>query len=267
MSKPFLKWAGGKGQLIDNLTARKPDDYNRYVELMVGGGALLFHLEPQSAIINDINPELINAYMQVKQAPANVWSELSSFEQSPEAFYEIRGADRTEQFAWWTAAKKAARTIYLNKLSYNGLYRVNSKGMFNAPHGKRTVSFTPDFINDASRVLQNVEIHNLPYQGLLPHLRVNDWVYIDPPYMPLNETSNFTQYTSAGFSTQNHLELKEFCDTLSERGIKFLMSNSATDSVRELYGNYTTTTVMARRSINSVGSRRGPIPELLISNY
>lgn len=272
MARPFLKWAGGKAQLLDSILAKKPANYSRYIEPMVGAGATFFAIREQypdlPVVINDINVELINAYRQVRDDPDQVISELQGFVQDADTFYRIRDADRAEEFAEWTAARKAARTIYLNKLGYNGLYRVNSSGYFNVPFGKRTgVDFDTENILAASAVLQTVEIRNSDYAELLELISSDDWVYIDPPYLPITETSNFTQYNASGFSSTAHRQLRDFCDQLTIRGTKVLVSNSHSPEAIRLYSNYNISIVFARRSINSNGSRRGQVPEILISNY
>lgn len=268
MAKPFLKWAGGKAQLFDAISSRKPTNYTRYVEPMVGGGAVLFNLMPETALISDINEELINVYLQIKTNYQEVLVHLRSIGQGAEEFYAMRASDRESDFAEWEPAKRAARTIYLNKLGYNGLYRVNSSGKFNVPYGKRTgVNFNEEEFAEASRVLQRCDIRNQTYSEICDSLTAGDWAYIDPPYVPSSETSNFTQYTSTGFDWSEHLKLKKCCDDMTERGVKFLLSNSHCMQNLQLYSGYNISVVFARRSINSNASRRGPVPEILVSNY
>jgi DNA adenine methylase len=268
MAKPFLKWAGGKQQLMESILAKKPASFSRFVEPMVGGGAVLFSLAPERALINDLNEELISAYLQVKESPAEVHEQLMLLAQDSETYYRLRRSDRDEGLNTWPAAKRAARTIYLNKLGYNGLYRVNSSGQFNVPYSKRSnVRFELSEILESSRILANCEITNGTYLDVLERLDENDWVYFDPPYLPITETSKFTEYTSGGFHWDDHVRLKEACDNLNARGIKFLLSNSHAVQILNLYSEYNISVVFARRNINSDSSKRGRIPEVLISNY
>ena len=272
MTKPFLKWAGGKTHLLEQIFARCPTTTSRYVEPMVGAGAVLFalaeHRPNNQMLIGDLNEELINVYSQIKAAPEAIHAHLLEFAQGSEAFYQIRAAERSADFASWTAAQKAARTIYLNKLGFNGLYRVNASGHFNVPFGKRTgVRFELKDLTDASAALGRCEIRNCHYKDLCGDITENDWVYFDPPYLPINESSKFTEYNSGGFTLQDHMVLKEECDRLNSLGAKVLVSNSHSNKILELYRGYNISVVFAKRSINSNGSKRGPIPELLISNY
>jgi DNA adenine methylase len=272
MARPFLKWAGGKSQLLEEILSRRPVSFSRYIEPMIGGGALFFALSegasPPPAIINDINSELVNAYHQVKEDPEGVISALQDLRQDAESYYRIREIEKSEEFAEWSARQKAARTIYLNKLGFNGLYRVNSSGFFNVPFGKRDgVDFDADNIRAASAALQNCEILNVGYAELLSRIEADDWVYIDPPYLPISETANFTQYNAGGFDISDHRALKEFCDVLTERRTKVLVSNSHSQEIIQLYREYNISIVFAKRSINTNGARRGPVPEVLIQNY
>jgi DNA adenine methylase len=268
MAKPFVKWAGGKTQLIEEILARRPAEFDRFVEPMVGGGDVLFSVLPKQSLISDINSELINAYIQIRDNVDEVINHLSEFEQNADTYYSVRAADRSESIADWTPGRLAARTIYLNKLGYNGLYRVNASGQFNVPYGKRTnVIFNADELRSSSRALASCSIMTGSYLDLEQQILPQDWVYLDPPYVPLDETSRFTEYTAGGFSWDKHIELKGFCDRLTERGIKFLLSNSHTRQVLELYSQYNISVVFAKRSINADGSGRGRIPEVIIANY
>jgi DNA adenine methylase len=272
MAKPFLKWAGGKTQLLEEILSRPPESYSRYIEPMVGGGAVFFSLasrnNPPESVINDLNAELINAYRQIKANPNLVIEELQALAQNSETYYHIRDAERSPEFLTWELHKKAARTIYLNKLGFNGLYRVNSSGFFNVPFGKRSgIDFNSTNILAASEALQSCEIMNVSYVDILQHILPGDWVYLDPPYLPINETSNFTQYTAGGFDITDHRALRQFCDTITERGAKFTLSNAHSNQIIELYSNYNISVVFAKRSINKNGARRGAIPEVIIRNF
>ena len=269
MAKPFLKWAGGKTQLMEEILSRRPTTYSRYIEPMVGAGAVFFAIPLEApSIISDINSELINAYLQVRDNPEPVIQELRSLQQDAASYYLTRSAERSDEFNLWSAPKKAARTIYLNKLGYNGLYRVNKTGFFNVPFGKRTgVDFDNENIRAASAALQNCEILNINYREIKDRIGQDDWVYLDPPYLPINESSNFTKYTPGGFSLEDHRELKKFYDELTMQGTKVLMSNSHSEEVIRMYSEYNISIVFAKRSINSKGHRRGRVPEVLIANY
>mgnify|MGYP001597844006 CR=1 FL=1 len=270
MTRPFVKWAGGKSQLLDRLIPKVPAQYERYVELMLGGGAFFWRLNPNSAILNDANSELINLYTQVKENVEGLITELGSLTVNADTYYGLRNADREPSFAEWSLLRRAARTLYLNKLGFNGLYRVNKDGLFNVPFNKKTgIDFDFENLRQCSAALNKpgVTLRCGDYHALLPDLSATDFVYIDPPYLPLNNTSKFTEYTSAGFDLAEHRKLKEFCDALNERGIKFMLSNSHTTPILELFSQYNITVLFARRSINSNGGRRGQIPEIVVTNY
>lgn len=268
MTKPFLKWAGGKSQLLDKILARRPVEYNRYVEPMVGAGAVLFALPDHPALINDLNAELINTYIQVRDRPEEVIQELQLLPQDSQHYYSVREIERNSEYLQWSDVRKAARTIYLNKLGFNGLYRVNSSGFFNVPFGKRiNVNFEYNNIREVSTRLGSCEISCGSYLDMSGRIREDDLVYLDPPYLPLSESSNFTEYTTSGFDIEDHRQLKKFVDDLTELGAKVLVSNSHSEEIIRMYRDYNISIVFAKRSINSNGSRRGRVPEVLISNY
>lgn len=269
--QPFLKWAGGKRQLINEIKKYVPKYYSTYYEPFLGGGAVLFHLEPGKAIINDSNPELINAYRVVKDHVEELIKELQKHKNTSEHFYEVRSWDRKPDFHQLTDIKRAARLIYLNKTCFNGLFRVNSNGEFNTPFGNYK---KPDWIN--SHVLRavsnylnqgNIRILNTDFEQTLKHIRKEAFVYFDPPYYPISDSSNFTGYTLDGFNKDDQIRLKELCDKLNERGVKFLLSNSSAPFILELYNGYKVEYVKAKRTINSIGTGRGEIKEVLIRNY
>ncbi|MDR0511204.1 MAG: DNA adenine methylase [Rikenellaceae bacterium] len=270
---PFVKWAGGKRQLLDAIVALCPPDmrYHTYVEPFIGGGALFFHLQPDNAIINDLNSELINVYNMVKDNLTELVADLKKHKNESKYFYELRSLDRSADFASMDKVKRASRVLYLNKTCFNGLYRVNNAGEFNSPFGNYQ---NPNIVNEpvlkaVSLYLnaKNVRILSTDYENILRDLDENAFVYIDPPYHPLSETANFTGYVQGGWSAADQIRLREACDDLTRRNIKFLLSNSASDFIRRQYENYSITTVKANRSVNADGEKRGEVDEVLIRNY
>ena len=271
---PILKWVGGKRQLLKDIVPMIPSDFSTYVEPFFGGGAVMFEIQPKKAIINDYNSELINVYNTVKNNPEELIEILKKHQEnnSSEYFYSIRELDRVdEQYSLLTNTEKAARIIYLNKTCYNGLFRVNSSGQFNSPYGKYK---KPNIVNeDVVRTMSkyfntnNVTVLNGDFKEALKGLRKGAFVYFDPPYMPISSSSSFTGYTEKGFNEEKQRELKNECDKLSAKGIKFLQSNSDCEFIRDLYKGYSIKTIKAKRAINSKGSARGEINEVLIYNY
>ncbi len=270
---PFLKWVGGKRQLIPEIKRLLPDNLVRsvYYEPFVGGGALLFELQPKRAVINDYNRELINVYQVVRDNPEELIADLQRHENTAEYFYSLRSLDREPVFGTLTDIERASRIIYLNKTCYNGLYRVNSEGQFNSPFGKYK---NPNIVNEpiiraVSKYLNKVdiEIRNEDYEQVLNDLPANAFVYFDPPYHPVSESSNFTGYVQGGWSEEDQIRLRNVCDALNARGIRFLLSNSAAGFIREIYAAYHIHIVRASRAINSVPTGRGQVDEFLIRNY
>lgn len=270
---PVVKWVGGKRQLLDDIIPLLPDYFSTYVEPFVGGGALLFEIQPKKAIVNDLNHELINLYKVIKDNPNELLSLLEEHElnNSEEYFYQIRALDRSESYNEMSDIEKAARIIYLNKTCYNGLFRVNQSGQFNSPYGKYK---NPNIVNKPVVLAManyfqnnNITLLNGDYKMALKKLRKGAFVYFDPPYMPISSSSSFTGYTENGFDKKQQIELKEECDRLNSRGIKFLLSNSDHPFIRDLYKDYEIITVRAKRSINSNSNKRGEINEVLVRNY
>lgn len=270
---PFLKWVGGKRQLIPEIKKILPKGILNctYYEPFIGGGALFFELQPKRAIINDYNEELINVYKVIRDHPNELIEELKKHKNTPEYFYEIRALDRQPLFYNLNDIERASRIIYLNKTCYNGLYRVNSAGEFNSPFGRYK---NPNIINEpviraVSKYLNsaNIKIFNKDYQEILKDIPGNSFVYLDPPYHPISKSSNFTGYIQGGWNEKDQIRLRNVCDDLTKRGIKFLLSNSASDFIREIYSAYNINIVQANRAINSDSSKRGQINEFLINNY
>lgn len=269
---PLLKWVGGKRQLLSDIIPMIDNKCSTYVEPFIGGGAVLFSMQPKKAIINDYNHELINVYKVVRDSIDELLELLYIHQEnnSSEYYYEVRAWDRGENLNKMSNIEKAARIIYLNKTCYNGLYRVNSAGQFNSPYGRYK---HPNIVNEAvlkavSKYFKDndIDIRNGDYRDALINLDKGSFVYLDPPYMPISSSSSFTGYTEGGFGYNRQLELKEECDKLTQQGIRFVQSNSDCDEIRELYREYKIKTVKAKRSINSVAKKRGEINEVLIYN-
>ena len=269
---PVVKWAGGKGQLLFKLEKYLPQHYCTYFEPFLGGGAVLFHLQPQRGVVNDLNHELINLYQVIRDSVDELIEDLKKHKNQAYYFYQLRELDRDPRaFSALTPTKRASRTLYLNKTCYNGLYRVNSKGFFNTPFGKyQNPNIVPEpRLRAMSEYFQRAELTFLScdFQQALSTAGEGDFVYLDPPYDPVSTTSNFTSYGKDGFGRPQQQRLKEVCDLLARRGAKFLLSNSATDFILDLYADYRIETVEAMRNINSKGEGRGPVAEVLVRNF
>lgn len=275
---PIVKWAGGKAKLAEEIRARFPADpkrRERYVEPFVGGGAVFFAAKPKRAILADSNPDLINLYQQVQERPAAVVNclELHAAKHSKDYYYGMRKAWNDRSVATSKdGAARAAAFLYLNKACFNGLWRVNQKGDFNVPlgsHGKSGPSF-PDAaaIHAASRALQVASIGLADFEDILDTARYGCLVYCDPPYHPLNATSDFTSYAKDGFTSQDQARLAAAAGAAVKRGAWIIISQSDTPFTRELYSDrriWTIEEVQARRNINSKATKRGKVSELLIT--
>lgn len=266
---PIVKWVGGKRQLMFELLKNMPQIYNRYFEPFIGGGALFFELQPEQAYISDMNEELINLYQVVRDNVDELITDLKKHDISKEYFMEIRNIDRTEDYENWSSIQKASRFIYLNRTCFNGMYRVNSKGEFNVPFGhyKNPRIVDENNLTNCSNLLQITEIRHADFSEILTKVQEGDFVYFDPPYVPLSETSSFTSYTKDGFDIDMQFKLRDVCDELDSIGVKFLLSNSDTKLVNELYENYNIKKVFASRQINANADGRGKITEVLVRNY
>ena len=269
---PVLKWVGGKRQLLDTLKPLFPKGYKSYCEPFIGGGAVLFSIQPKNAYVNDINAELINVYNVIQNDVDELIELLKLMKNDSKFFYEIRDWDRDrEKYQSLSEVQKAARIIYLNKTCYNGLYRVNNAGEFNSPFGSYK---NPNIVNEpvlraVSNYFNKANIHFTTgdYSLVLKNIPKGTFVYLAPPYDPISTSSNFTGYSRGGFGREEQIRLKAFCDKLDSRGIKFMLSNSATEFILDQYQNYKITRVQAKRSINSVGSKRGNVDEVVVTNY
>jgi len=270
---PFLKWVGGKRQLMTEIEPLLPTRISTYYEPFVGGGAVFLHTQPKKAVINDYNSELINVYETIRDNVDALIAHLAIHKNNSEYFYQVRGLDRQEGFNELSKLERASRVIYLNKTCFNGLYRVNSSGEFNTPFGRYK---NPNIINETvlravSNYLQknDIKLLNGDYQDALKNIRKGSFVYFDPPYDPVSKSSNFTGYVQGGFGNDEQIRLRDTCMKLNEKGINFLLSNSATELMKDLYNHkdFQIIEVGATRHINSVGSKRGEVKEILVRNY
>ena len=270
--QPFLKWAGGKRQLLPEIRKYIPKRMGTYYEPFLGGGAVLFDLQPKKAVINDINSELINAYLVIKNNVAELIEDLRKHENTSDYYYKIRDLDRDKnRFSKLSDVEKASRLIYLNKTCFNGLFRVNSQGQFNVPFGRYK---NPNIVNEfvlraVSHYLNNneVKILNGDFADAVSSAKKGDFVYFDSPYDPVSETASFTGYTLGGFNKDEQIRLRDLFVDLDKRGCKVLLSNSATEFIKDLYKDYRIEIVSATRNINSIASKRGKIDEVLVMNY
>ena len=269
---PFLKWAGGKTQLIKVLLRHCPQDFNNYYEPFVGAGAFFFFLRRQARIkkeawINDVNQELIDCYAAVRDQADEVIECLRKYRHSKAAFYRARKKNPQNL----TLPERAARMIYLNKTCYNGLYRVNRQGQFNVPFGnyKSPKYYDPENLQAVSEALKDVEITCGVFEQVLNHAKAGDLVYFDPPYEPLSRTSSFTSYHKTGFSQDDQRKLRDVCVELTKRNVNVLLSNSSAELIVDLYNRpeFVTQKVDAIRAINSNPQKRGKLKELIVTNY
>lgn len=254
-AKPILKWAGGKTQMLSDLLPKVPASYGRYIEPFFGGGALFFALQPENAIIADSNPELINMYRQVADNVDEVIRYLKKYENTSEVFYEVRSLE------WETLpqAEAAARTIFLNRTCFNGLYRVNKQGKFNVPYGKykNPKICDEDGLRAASAALKKAEILCGDYLLVLDHYaQPGDFVFLDPPYLPISEYSDFKRYTKEQFYEEDHIELAKIIMRLHERGCHVVLTNSNHPLVHELYAPFAIEVIQTKRHISCNGSTR-----------
>lgn len=267
--QPILKWVGGKRQLLSEILPLIPLNPALYVEPFLGGGSVLLSNQPSRALVNDANSELMNVYKVVRDYPDDLIILLREHQNanSSEHYYQVRALDRDTEFSSLDPIIRAARMIYLNKTCYNGLYRVNGAGQMNSPYGRYR---NPNIVNEpAVRALSDylrsgIELMCGDYSDALKHLPKGAVVYLDPPYMPLSQTSSFTGYTEGGFGCDEQIRLRDECLKLQEQGIKFVASNSDCPEIRDLYRDFEIKTVRARRAINSNGAKRGFVNEVLI---
>ena len=270
---PFVKWAGGKRQLLSKIQERIPENYNHYFEPFVGGGAVFFGTQPSKALINDINKALINTYQRICDSPKEFLSEVNKidsemWEDGKQYYYTIREHYNDKLMKSEYDVELAALFVFLNKHCFNGLYRVNGKGLFNVPYNNsRRVSVNGDSIIEISKYLQGITIIDGDFEDACRDARKGDVVFLDRPYAPLNPTS-FESYTKEGFDIESHKRLAKLYDELTMRGCYCMLTNHNTDLINELYGNkgYKIDVVSVRRMINSDASNRVG-EEVIICNY
>ena len=269
--QPVLKWVGGKRQLLDAFDPLFPEKIDYYCEPFAGGAAVFLHLRPQKALISDINGEIINLYQVIRDDVDGLIAKVSQFTNTKECYYEVRDWDRREDYQSMSAVDKAARILYLNRVCFNGVYRVNKQGYFNVPFGnyKKPMILNTENLYALHQYFNEADItfKVADYQEVLKEIPNNAFVYLDPPYDPVSPTASFTSYAKDGFSREDQIQLRKCCDALWPRGVKFMLSNSATDFIKEQYDNYHITIVKANRSINRDGRGRGAVDEVVIRNY
>lgn len=263
---PFVKWAGGKGRLLAQLEPFLPPAYNAYIEPFLGGGAFYLALEPERALLADLNEDLMSCYRVIREDVDGLLAALTSYDAREDSYYAVRA----QQPADLLPVARAARFIYLNKACYNGLYRVNAGGQFNVPFGRfrgRPWLSGAENLRAMATLLRDAELVTAPYWETLARATRGDFVYIDPPYQPLSATASFTAYTSGAFGERDQRTLATLFAELSSRGCLLMLSNSDTPLIRSLYASYRIEEVRATRMINSDPLARGAITELVVLNY
>lgn len=274
-AKPFLKWVGGKGQLLEQFENLLPKQYNSYFEPFIGGGAVFFSKAPKKAHINDINKTLIQTYTHIKEDVEKIIKSLKDLEkefiskdqiQRKEFYYSLREKYNSlpaEDF------NKALYFLFFNKTAFNGVYRENSKGGFNVPMGSYTNPKIVDEenIRSVSETLKNTKITSGSFVEAVKDAKAGDFVYFDPPYHPLSETSSFTSYSKDSFTKEDQIKLRDLFVELDKRGVYVMLSNSSAPFIKEIYSNYKQIPVYATRMINSKSDGRGKISEVVIVNY
>jgi len=263
-ARPFLKWAGGKTQLLAKILERFPEQFNRYHEPFVGGGAVFFNLEPKSCTLSDVNGDLVGAYTALRDDVDGVIENLKQHRAEEAYYYTVRD----EMVSGLSTTEAAARIIFLNRTCFNGLYRVNRSGKFNVPFGRYA---NPTICNETnlravSEALQGVKIRHESVFQMGRRVRRGDLVYFDPPYDPISKTASFTAYTKGGFGDPEQERLAQMFRRFAERGVHCVLSNSDTPFIRSLYKDFRIDKVYARRAINSRADRRGPVSEVLVSS-
>lgn len=246
-----------------------PPAYSRFFEPFIGGGALFFAIRPAHGYISDINPDVVNLYQVVRSNVETLLTSLRQHKSNREYYYRLRNVDRAPAFDTWSPLDRASRLLYLNRTCYNGLYRMNSSGHFNVPYGDYAKPQIVDETNlrACSELLQTTEIALASFDKVAAYAQQGDFVYFDPPYTPKSKTSSFTQYYKMDFGPDDQLALKQACDTLTARGVLFMLSNSHTKHVYELYREYHIRIVKASRFINARADGRGKINEVIVTNY
>ena len=275
-ARPFVKWAGGKARLIDQILYYFPSSFNSYYEPFLGGGSLYFSISPQKGRLNDLNSTLISVYQTIRDDCALIIKDLLSLQSD---YYALEGLEEKATYYYerrnefnsirTQIVRKASLFIFLNKTGFNGLYRENSKGEFNIPFGKHLKPLICDVenLNRVSEVLKEIDITNGHYYEAVSDAKAGDFVYLDPPYAPLNPTSSFTQYQAGGFLEDDQIQLRDVFLELTRRGCYVMMSNSTSPLIEKLYKGFYFNIISAARVINAQGTKRGKINEYIITNY
>lgn len=270
--RPFLKWAGGKRSLMNDIMARLPEgEIELYIEPFLGGGAVFLELARQGrikrAVLNDRNPELIHTWRMIRDDPESVIDAVTQWSPDEETYYAVRALDGLSL----SDVDRAARVLWLNRLCFNGLYRINRSGQFNVPFGKykKPTLVDAENVRAVSRALANVTLYDIDFEGLLAMAGPGAVVYCDPPYWPLSDTAYFTAYDGNPFRTDDQERLAASFAALREQGARGVLSNSWTDGTVELYARHGLHygQVFCRRNINRNAARRGPVPEIMVSTH
>ena len=274
-AQPFLKWVGGKAQLLVQLDEFFPTEIGRYVEPFIGGGAVFFHLKQRfpamRAFLRDNNDELINTYRAVRHQPRELMRRLdrhlADFLKDRETYYYL--VRLKHHLPATEVLERAARMVFLNKTCFNGLWRVNSRGEFNVPIGshKNPALYDEENIYAASRALENAHLETKDFRDTMAETRRGDFVYIDPPYYPVSPTASFTSYTKDEFGEEQQRELAALYRDAANRGVRLMLSNSDTEFIRRLFRGFTIHTVQARRMVNCDGTKRGEVNEVVVTNF
>lgn len=263
--RPFMKWVGGKAQLLEQIWPMLPDCFSAYHEPFMGGGALFFALQPGRAQLSDINAELVGCYRAVRDQVEEVIEHLKQHPYDKDHYYRVRAfhPDDLDPVA------RAARTLYLNRAGFNGLYRVNSQGIFNVPFGryKNPVICHEENLRACAQTLSGIALQVADFEAVLQVARPGELVYFDPPYVPLSRTSDFTAYSKGGFTMEDQVRLADVFSRLADRGVYCLLSNSDTAFVRQLYKDFEIDVVSASRAITSKGTGRGKISEVVVRSF
>lgn len=264
-ARPFLKWAGGKSRLISQYAPYFPSHYRTYHEPFLGGGAIFFHLQPSQAVLSDVNAELVNVYICIRDHLGDVIQQLDihAHQHCHDYYYQTRALHPS------SPVQRAARFIYLNRTCFNGLYRENSKGEFNVPMGRyqKPKICDRELLQAVSQILQPIQIHQQSFADILEVAHAQDFVYFDPPYQPISATSDFTAYSRGAFTTADQAQLAQVFSVLANRGVKVMLSNSDCPFIHDLYQDYNIHPIQAARSINSNPQKRGKITEVLVTSW
>ena len=269
MCRPVVKWVGGKRQLMKEIKNNMPANYNNYFEPFIGGGALFFELKNEGCYINDYNDELINLYQVIKDNPVGLIEDLKHHTNTEDYYYHIREMDRSPNYSQISTITRASRLMFLNRTGYNGLYRVNRSGQNNVPFGryKNPKIVDEENIMSCSELLQKTTITKGDFENIKGHIKKEDFIYFDPPYVPISDTSSFTSYTANGFDDDMQRRLKILCDYIDDIGAYFMLSNSCAAMIQDLYKKYTIKMVTANRALNCKANGRGKVNEVLVMNY